>query len=167
MSPTRLLQLWSRIWHQSGERRSVRQVAGIGARAIRLYGWQGALDRLRHYGSTIDPAADYSSWCERHTPDAGALAAMAAEVDRFKYRPLISVITPVWNTDPRWLTACVESVRNQVYPFWELCLADDRSESQATRDILSGLANDSRIKVTWLPENSHISAASNAALRSA
>ena len=28
---------------------------------------------------------------------------------------------PVYNTDERWLRAAIESIRNQLYPDWELC----------------------------------------------
>ena len=41
--------------------------------------------------------------------------------------PLVSVIVPVFNTDARWLRACIESVKRQAYPRWQLWLADDGS----------------------------------------
>ena len=42
----------------------------------------------------------------------------AREQADWAYRPLISVITPVYATDPTWLHAAVESVRRQAYPLW-------------------------------------------------
>jgi len=163
----RLSQIWSRILYRSGERRSLRDIAAIGRQAVRLYGWQGAFDRLRHYGEVPDPNASYASWCERHTPDAAVLEAMAADASRFAFQPLISVVIPVWNTEPRWLEAAVESVRRQVYTRWEVCIADDASDLPATIDALRRLQNDPRIKITRLDRNSGISAASNAALTTA
>ena len=155
----KILRLWSRI-----RRRPLAELAGVARAAIGRYGWLGAIQRLRHYGVSPDLQAVYPSWCERHALDEPRIAAMADEIDRLTYRPLISIITPVWNTDPRWLRACVESVRGQVYPHWELCVADDASSSEGTRQVLCELANDPRIKVARLAINSHISAASNAAL---
>lgn len=152
---------------QLGTRRPIRELAAAGMRAVSRFGWRGAFDRLLHYGTTPDQSARYPAWCKQHTPDDQGLTAMAAEVDRLKYRPLISIITPVWNTDPRWLKACVDSVRHQVYPHWELCLADDASQSEATRDTLRSMEADPRIKIIYLPQNGHISAASNAALKNA
>lgn len=44
------------------------------------------------------------------------------------YQPFFSVIMPTYNTPERWLRRAIESVRNQLYPHWELCIADDASE---------------------------------------
>jgi GT2 family glycosyltransferase len=81
-------------------------------------------------------------------------------------RPLISIVMPVYNVDARWLTLAVDSVREQYYPHWELCIADDASTKPETRAALDRLAqeNDPRIKITRLPENVGIAIASNAAL---
>ena len=99
------------------------------------------------------------------TSDATALRR---QVEGLAYRPTISIITPVFNTDPRWLRLCVESVQRQGYPHWEHCLADDGSTKSETLTALRALAqSDSRLKVVYLPANAGISAASNAALASA
>lgn len=37
-----------------------------------------------------------------------------------------AALLPVYNSNPRWLRACLDSVGRQVYPHWELCIADDR-----------------------------------------
>ena len=39
------------------------------------------------------------------------LAAMRVAAGRFRYQPVLSVLCPVYNVDPRWLNAAVESVR--------------------------------------------------------
>ena len=150
----------------AGQPRPLTEVARIAAAAVRRYGWRGTFDRLRQVEAGPDPPVDYATWCRRHTPDPAALAAMAEQAAHFRYQPLISIITPVWNTDPRWLRALVDSVRQQVYSRWELCLADDASEAEGTRAALQELAADPRIRFTRLPANGHISAASNAALGS-
>ena len=49
------------------------------------------------------------------------------------YRPLLSVLMPVYNTDERWLRAAIASVAAQLYPHWELCIADDGSSTAAGR----------------------------------
>ena len=84
---------------------------------------------------------------------------------RFDYEPLISIIVPVYNVNKQWLDACIESVINQSYPKWELCLHDDSSTKQETLDCLKAWSeSDSRIKVQYGAENQHISGASNSAL---
>ena len=79
--------------------------------------------------------------------------------------PIFSVVLPTYNTDKKWLTKCIESVRQQIYPHWELCIADDASTKTHVRKILEDFAQkDSRIKVVFREENGHICAASNSAL---
>ena len=86
-------------------------------------------------------------------------------IDAMGYQPLISVVIPVYNVDPHWLRVCVDSIRNQYYPNWELCLADDHSSNPNVRPTLEELAaSDKRIKVVFREENGHISRATNSAL---
>jgi O-antigen biosynthesis protein len=88
-----------------------------------------------------------------------------AHIRYFKYRPLISVIMPVYET-PQWaLREAIDSVRQQLYPHWELCIADDASNAPHVTDVLrQAAAEDSRIKWMRRDQNGHISAASNSAL---
>ena len=72
---------------------------------------------------------------------------------------------PTYNPKPKWLIEAIESVRGQIYPNWELCIADDASPDPAIRPILERYArDDERIKVVFREQNGHISAASNSAL---
>lgn len=109
---------------------------------------------------------DYSKWVDRHdtlTPELhhGIAQRMAAMSDR----PLISVVMPTYNPSPRWLREAIESVRCQIYPNWELCIADDASPSAQVIEILRSYSeSDPRIKVSFRTKNGHISAASNSAL---
>ena len=94
--------------------------------------------------------------------------AVRNEISLFAYQPLISLLVPVYNVEPKWLEKCVDSVRNQSYPNWELCLADDHSSEPHVRPLLERYAQqDSRIKVVFRPENGHISRATNSALEEA
>ena len=85
-----------------------------------------------------------------------------------KYQPLLTIITPVYNTDSKWLELCIESVLNQTYANWELILYDDASSNQDTLDQLnSWQGKDERIKIFYGSKNEHISIASNKALQHA
>jgi GT2 family glycosyltransferase len=80
-------------------------------------------------------------------------------------RPVISVITPVYNTDPEVLRACLASVATQTFTRWEHCLVDDASSSAAIRPILDNAdRRDTRVRVRYRAENGGIVAASNDAL---
>ena len=92
-------------------------------------------------------------------------AKMLKRIDTLKFQPLISVVVPTFNPKPEWLKKAIESVRKQVYPHWELCIADDASTDENVRPILQHYSSeDTRIKVVFLEKNSGISAASNSAL---
>ena len=80
-------------------------------------------------------------------------------------QPLISILMPTYRSDINYLDMAVESVRQQSYSNWQLCIADDASESPELESYLRKLmASDNRIKVIFRQENGHISAASNSAL---
>ncbi len=79
--------------------------------------------------------------------------------------PVISIIMPTYETPREWLVDAIESVRAQLYPHWELCVADDASKSPHIREVLEEyVKQDARIKYVIRTENGHISAASNSAL---
>ena len=78
--------------------------------------------------------------------------------------PVISIIVPVFNSPAPLLRACIESVRRQTHPGWELCLADDGSFLPETLETLSAAQSDPRVKVAYAGRNGGISAASNMAL---
>ena len=90
---------------------------------------------------------------------------LAAEAGRLEYRPLISILVPVYDTAPRYLRLAVDSVLAQAYPEWELILCDDGSTNAETAAALEEIAElDARIRVRYLGVNQGIAAATNAAL---
>ncbi|HYP13813.1 MAG TPA: glycosyltransferase, partial [Bryobacteraceae bacterium] len=97
---------------------------------------------------------------EQRTP-----AQVRLLLDSMRHKPLISVLTPIYNTPERWLRRAIESVLDQQYPNWELCLADDRSTDPHIRSVLEEYkARDPRIKVAYRDTNGHIAEATNTAL---
>lgn len=90
---------------------------------------------------------------------------MQTEMGAFTYQPKISILMPVYNVEQRWLDKCVQSVRNQVYTNWELCMSDDASTDPKVRELLEHYTSlDERIKVVFREKNGHISRATNSAL---
>ncbi|MCB0136614.1 MAG: glycosyltransferase, partial [Caldilineaceae bacterium] len=91
--------------------------------------------------------------------------AIQAEIARLGHPPLISVLLPVYNSNPAWLRACLDSVLAQLYPHWELCVADDASTLGEVRAIVQDYADrEPRIKVVFRPVNGHVAATTNSAL---
>ncbi|RYH68012.1 MAG: glycosyltransferase family 2 protein [Alcaligenaceae bacterium] len=154
---------------------------GIGAvakRAIDVYSESGvaglkrAAVGLEMQADTGEPsyvgAPGYATWIARYdTVDDSSRAEMRRRIDAMPMRPLISIVMPTYNANSDWLRAAIESVRGQVYPHWQLCIADDASTSVEVRKTLSSYADDERIKVFFRPVNGHIVAASNSALEMA
>lgn len=108
----------------------------------------------------------YSRWVGRcdtlHDHDRQAIRK---HIQQLGYQPLISIILPVYNTPERWLRICLDSVVDQLYPHWELCIADDASTVRHCRAILEEYqAKDARIKVAYRNINGNIAKASNSAL---
>lgn len=86
----------------------------------------------------------------------------------FSYQPLVSIIVPVYNIDPKWLDLCIQSVLKQDYNNWELCLYDDASTSVKTIEFLEKLENTNpKIKISFGKHNNGISLASNKAIEMA
>lgn len=82
------------------------------------------------------------------------------------YRPMISIVMPVYRPPLDLLNNAIMSVRNQIYENWELCICDDHSCDSQIKDLLITHSNrDSRIKLFFLEQNRHISEATNCALK--
>ena len=123
-------------------------------------------DRRYEDGDPFAPyrkwVAEFDSWTEAREKTA---TTRLAALDQ---RPKISVILPVYNPPVEFLTQAINSVRRQVYPEWELCIADDASTDPEIRPLLEDMAKrDDRIQVMFRARNGHISHASNSALEKA
>ena len=139
-------------------------------------------EKLVDFGKSLNPLVLWDDYCaifknsaeivpypgwvrEFETLDTEAYEIMRMEIKRFDRKPLISVVMPVYNTNLLWLRASIDSVRAQIYPNWELCIADDASTNPAILPLLERFAQeDDRIKLVQRNHNGHISAATNSAL---
>ncbi|MGH9180060.1 MAG: glycosyltransferase family 2 protein, partial [Acidimicrobiales bacterium] len=116
-------------------------------------------------GADLPVNEQYHRWLRRYGPTTRRLTTLRARMAGLVRRPTISIVMPVFNTEPSWLHDAISSVRSQAYQHWELCVGDDGSTSPATLDVLEQhLGQDSRIRLVRLPGNQGIAAASNAAL---
>ncbi len=106
---------------------------------------------------------DYTKWIrlnEKYNTNE-----VREKISNFNLAPKISILLPVYNVDEKWLRKAIDSVKNQVYPNWELCIADDMSTEEYIKPLLENYEkNDERIKVVFRSKNGHISEASNSAL---
>lgn len=109
---------------------------------------------------------NYSQWVKRYdTLTEQEVALLKATIDGWSTPPLISIIMPVYNPPLDLLEEAIQSVKNQFYRNWQLCIADDASTDPSVRQLLEKhQLGDSRINVTYRETNGHISHASNTAL---
>ncbi len=85
-----------------------------------------------------------------------------------KGRVLISLVMPVFKTNPKYLEECIESVVNQIYENWELIIVNDGSDSQIIESILNRYEHsESRIRVISLEKNQGIVSATNIGIKQA
>lgn len=122
--------------------------------------------RIARFWAARSLNADYAAWVRDYdTLTAEDRRAIGRHIATFDYMPLISVVMPVYETPEHQLREAIASVRSQLYPNWELCIADDASPSDAlTRVLQEAAAADPRIKWVRREVNGHISAATNSAL---
>jgi len=120
------------------------------------------LDKL----SRKDYNRAYRKWVKKYdTLDDLERKRIRTCIEGFSDKPLISIVMPVYNTPEKWLRCAIDSVINQLYTNWELCISDDASTRPSVAQILKEYQlKDSRIKVVFREQNGHIAQSSNSAL---
>ena len=94
---------------------------------------------------------NYQRWFERNKPGKAELAHQRQV--KFSYRPKMSIIVPVYNTPLNFLNEMIQSVQQQTYSNWELCLANGSGNNKELNAVLKQYADaDARIKFVVLEE---------------
>ena len=108
---------------------------------------------------------DYLSWIDEYEPAECDLRAQRELSRTFLYRPLFSIVIPVFKVRDSFLDACINSVLGQTYDNWELCLTHAAGQDDSNLARLRSLSlTNSNIRLVELPENGGISVNTNAAL---
>jgi GT2 family glycosyltransferase/glycosyltransferase involved in cell wall biosynthesis len=91
--------------------------------------------------------------------------AIRARIQAMDAPPLISVLVPTYNTKEPMLREMLDSMCAQLYPYWQLCVADDASSEPHVRSVLEEYAaRDVRIRLDIAAVNGGVSRATNRAL---
>lgn len=87
----------------------------------------------------------------------------------FSRQITFSIVVPLYNTPKKFLVEMIQSVQNQTYQKWELCMADGSDEEHTEVAKICGefASRDSRIKYKKLEKNLGISKNTNASLEMA
>ncbi len=146
---------------------------------VKYNGFSGVLSKVR--SRMTGPGLAYNGWYrEKHEPDEEELTRQRE--DMLAYSPLISILVPVYLTPEFFLRGMIESVQNQTYSNFELCVVDgsrarvtelpdanktayDVVYSLETERIIREYAeDDERIRYHLLEENQGICGSLNKAL---
>ena len=132
-----------------------------GINHIRKHGVKG----LKEYiVSRVNASAmPYGEWFELNKPTKEELEKQKKV--EFEFEPKISIIVPTYKTPINFLREMIDSVVDQTYSNWELCIADGSEGDAAVEAELEKYAKqDDRIKYILLEKNEGISGNTNAAL---
>ncbi len=132
-----------------------------GMKYLRKNGLHGLKD---HILSCVNAQGKpYQQWFEENKATEADLKKQRETI--FAWQPKVSIIVPTYKTPEIFLREMIDSVRNQSYQNWELCIADGSGGDENVERILEEYAvMDSRIKYCLLKENLGISGNTNAAL---
>ncbi|MDY5776161.1 MAG: glycosyltransferase family 2 protein [Lachnospiraceae bacterium] len=131
---------------------------------------------LKHYGpkafwakvqDRMEPdEIPYGEWYEKHRAEETQLQKQRKTCEKWENPEIISIVVPCYRTPEKYLTEMLESVRNQSYPYWELCLADATDGSQVKELVEDYVQQwqESRIVYHHLEENLGIAENTNAGL---
>ena len=151
----------SKFWQARNAWFDLKHRVGLSARGAQPAN-EVVLERIE---SAADAGTGYDRWMslnDLRPGDARVVQDMIAVLPR---TPTISVLVPAFDTPERYLRAALDSVLAQLYPHWELCVADDASALPHVRAVLAEYAaRDARVKLALRERNGHIAAASNSAL---
>lgn len=110
----------------------------------------------------IKPKINYDAWLRKYSPNAEELSKQRQT--HFDYEPKISLIVACYNTPLNFLQEMIESVLNQTYFNYELCIADG-SENTSVKDYIEKNYKNEKIKYVYLNENKGISENMNEAIQ--
>lgn len=111
-----------------------------------------------------DDDANYLNWLSKQGLDSSIESFKKSFNDISWDAPLLSVVIPVFNPPIDLLKECIQSVFDQTYDKWEVCIADDSSTNLDVITFLEELSlKNKQVKVVFRDVNGHISEASNSA----
>ncbi|MBU1692062.1 MAG: glycosyltransferase family 2 protein [Gammaproteobacteria bacterium] len=140
-----------------------RRLSELLSKAYKLWkraGWIGIYQRLAMLGHS------YKQWVRLYDVlNHDDRQMILDHIAKLEQRPCISVLMSTGNLSERYLRDAIESVRKQLYPNWELCIAEDTASTANMHAVLEEYTNlDARIRMTRREKGRCISAAFNSAL---
>lgn len=152
-------------------RRVFSKIGEIFERMHVYYFQNGALSTLKKLAGEINKTevlveGDYADWFKAQYPTADQLTKQRKT--QFANAPKISIVVPLYRTPLKYLQEMIQSVMEQSYENWELCLSDGSGANSPIRSILEDYeCEDARIRVVYNDEPLQIAQNTNKALEAA
>jgi O-antigen biosynthesis protein len=114
--------------------------------------------------SSSHSEVSYQQWIKKQ--ESKQLKHIESVFASTKPTKLISILLPTYNSNPLFLEACINSVLQQSYQKWQLCIVDDASTETAHIQLIEELVEmDDRIIFHKKSDNTHIADTTNACLK--
>ena len=141
------------------------------------HGLRALFKKSVHKIQNIQDDYDYNEWYKKVRISDEALAQQRESAGDFAQQPTFSIVIPVYATPEKFLRRMLDSIREQTYPKFEVCLVDatpyakiqhDPTQGRTPQEVLAEYAAaDSRFRYETLTENLGIAENTNAAIRMA
>lgn len=141
------------------------------------HGLRALFKKSVHKIQNIQDDYDYNEWYKKVRITDEALAQQRESAGDFAQQPTFSIVIPVYATPEKFLRRMLDSIREQTYPKFEVCLVDatpyakiqhDPAQGRTPQEVLAEYAAaDSRFRYETLAENLGIAENTNAAIRMA
>ena len=141
------------------------------------HGLRALFKKSVHKIQNIQDDYDYNEWYKKVRITDEELAKQRESAADFAMQPSFSIVIPVYATPEKFLRRMLDSIREQTYPKFEVCLVDatpyakiqhDPAQGRTPQEVLAEYAAaDSRFRYATLTENLGIAENTNAAIRMA
>lgn len=141
------------------------------------HGLRALFKKSVHKIQNIQDDYDYNEWYKKVRITDEELAKQRESATDFALQPTFSIVIPVYATPEKFLRRMLDSIREQTYPKFEVCLVDatpyakiqhDPAQGRTPQEVLAEYASaDSRFRYATLTENLGIAENTNAAIRMA
>ena len=141
------------------------------------HGLRALFKKSVHKIQNMQDDYDYNEWYKKVRITDEELAKQRESAADFAMQPTFSIVIPVYATPEKFLRRMLDSIREQTYPTFEVCLVDatpyakiqhDPAQGRTPQEVLAEYAAaDSRFRYETLAENLGIAENTNAAIRMA
>lgn len=119
--------------------------------------------KIKYKIETIENRYGYAQWYELTRADEKELERQRKE--SFENKILFSIVIPAYETNKKYLRALLDSILNQTYSNFEICIADGSKKENYNKDIYEEYAKkDKRLKYKLIGKNLGIANNSNVAI---